>query len=77
MTSLADLRRHVERRHVDRPGHVEHRRVGLQAFDFRLVRIDRDDGVALIRDTRATARLPNFRRLFDAPITATTLGVCI
>ena len=30
---LADIGRHVERRHVDRPRHIEHRRVGLESLD--------------------------------------------
>ena len=57
---LADLRRNIERRHVDRVGHVEHRCVRLQTLDLRLVRVDRDDGVALPaeRPHRAIPELP-------------------
>src|ERR1700737_3399270 len=46
--ALADVRRHVHRRHVDGPGHIEDRGVGLQALDLGLVRIDRNDRVALL-----------------------------
>ena len=56
---LAHFGRHVERRHVDRARHVEHRFVGFEPFDFILMRVDRNDRVALeaIRTNRAVAEL--------------------
>src|SRR5439155_3500415 len=44
---FADFRRHIDRRHVDRAGDVEHRPIRFQSFDFMLVWIDRHDRVAL------------------------------
>ena len=45
---FAHLRRHVQRRHVDRSGHVEDRAVGFQPFDLGLVRVDGHHGVPLL-----------------------------
>ena len=42
MTCMADLRRHVDRRHVDRPGHVGTVAIRRSALDHGLVRVDRD-----------------------------------
>ena len=55
----ADVRLHVDRRHVDRSGHVEHRGVRLHALDVVLVRIDRNDRVSfgLKRPQRLVAEL--------------------
>src|SRR5580704_12411214 len=46
--ALADVRRHVHRRHVDGAGHIEDRGVSLEALDLGLVRIDWNDRVALL-----------------------------
>src|SRR5262249_24909821 len=45
---LADVGRHVERRHIDRPRHVEHRRIRRQSLDFLFARVDRDHRIALL-----------------------------
>ena len=63
----ADLWWNVDRGHVDRAGNVEYRRIGAVAFDFALVRVDRHDGVALVREgtQRLVAELSTISRSTD------------
>src|SRR3954468_9021612 len=64
---LADVRRQVQRGHVDRPRHIEHGGVALQPFDFLLVGVDRNDGIPLLpeRADRAVAELAAIARGAD------------
>src|SRR5206468_375040 len=58
---------HVERRHVDRPGNVEDRRVRFQSLDFGFVWIDGDDRVTLLTKgtQRSIAELASIARRAD------------
>src|ERR1051325_4052737 len=79
---LADVGRDVERGHVDRARDVEHRAVGFDPFDFGLVRVDRNDRVALLaeRPQGAIAELSTIVRgtddRDDLCHQATSAGAC-